>query len=331
MAIRDIIGQEKALRILFGTLKRNRVPSSMLLSGDSGIGKRLAALNYAKAINCLQPVDFDCCDKCMSCKKIDYDNHPDVLIVTLENMEDKLGLEKRESKDDSRYEIPIGAIRRIEEIISLKPNEGKKKVIIIDDADTMNINAAIAFLKTLEEPPEDSLILLISSNPDKLPDTIRSRCINVRFYPLPVDGCREVVSKNIDMKNIRAVLNLSMGRPGLAISRDFIKENEWFAKLFNNMIHGGSKDTWSDKGEIKSWLDTAFILLRDMAVYKITERESDLILGNRQWAIGNKQKTKDILNSYQDMQQVKGLLDFNLNKSITWNYVSTIMRRVVEV
>ncbi|MCL4536292.1 MAG: DNA polymerase III subunit gamma/tau, partial [Nitrospirae bacterium] len=74
MALREIIGQDRALRILFGTLKRNRVPSAILLSGDAGIGKRLAAVNYAKAINCLEPVDFDCCGKCISCKKIDSEN-----------------------------------------------------------------------------------------------------------------------------------------------------------------------------------------------------------------------------------------------------------------
>ncbi len=328
MALRNIIGQDKALRILLGTLKRNRVPSSVLLSGDSGIGKRLAAINYAKAINCLEPADFDCCDKCVSCRKIDSGTHPDVLVVTLDNVEEVLSLKEKTGKDKNRYEYPIEAVHKIEEMLYLSPYEGRKKIIIIDDADAMNINAANAFLKTLEEPPPDSLIILVSSSPDSLLDTIRSRCINVRFYPLPVDGCREVISKNIDSKNIDFVLNLAMGRPGLAVSRDFIKENEWFTGLLNNMIYEKSKDAWSDKGEIRAWLDMAFILLRDMAIYKITERQSDLISGNRQWAIGNNQKIKDILNSYQDMQQVRGLLDFNLNKSITWNYVASIIKNI---
>jgi DNA polymerase-3 subunit delta' len=311
MALREIIGQDRALRILFGTLKRNRVPSAILLSGDAGIGKRLAAVNYAKAINCLEPVDFDCCGKCISCKKIDSENHPDISTIVPEN-----------------DLISIETIRKIEETISLRPFEGRKKVVIIDDADAMNIYAANAFLKTLEEPPEDSLIMLISSNPDRLPDTIRSRCINVRFYPLPSDGCREVVSKNIDAKNMKFILNLAMGRPGLAISRDFEKENEWFAKLLNNMVQGESKDTWADKSEIKLWLDMAFILLRDMAVYKITERESDLMLDKKQLAMKG-QGIRSILDTYQDMQQVKGLLDFNLNKSITWNYVARMMRKAI--
>ncbi len=334
MALKDIIGQNKAMRILFGTLRRNSVPSSILFSGDSGIGKRTAALNYAKAINCLQPVNFDCCDKCISCKKIDHYNHPDVLIITLQNMEDKLDLKKRETRNSSRYEIPIEAVRKIEEMLSFKPSEGKKKIVVIDDADTMNDHAANAFLKTLEEPPSDSILLLISPNPDALPATIRSRCINVRFYPLSLKQCREVVSKSIDAENMHSLLNLSMGRPGLVLSEDFIKQKERFIKLLDNMLSGTASDAWADKGEIKSWLDMAIILLRDIAIIsEFGVQSSELLVYSEVVSASPKLKTqnsklKTIIDSYQDMQQVSGLLDFNLNKSITWNYVASIMKSI---
>jgi DNA polymerase-3 subunit delta' len=328
MALKDIIGQDKALRILFGTLRRNRVPSSILFSGDSGTGKMTAAINYAKTLNCLQPEDFNCCDKCISCRKIDHDNHPDVLIVTLQNMEDKLDLKKRETKDSNRYEIPIEAVRKIEEILSFKPSEGKKKIVIIDDADTMNDHAANAFLKTLEEPPSDSILLLISPNPDALPATIMSRCINVRFYPLSVKHCREVVSKSIDAKDMHSLLHLSMGRPGLILSEDFMKQNERFIKLLDNMLSGAAKDVWANKGEIKSWLDMAFIFLRDKVVYAATNEEHRLILKNQR-SMTKSKDIKGILDVYQGMQNIMGLLDFNLNKSITWNYVASIMRTLM--
>lgn len=341
MALKNIIGQERALRILFGTLRRDRVPSAMLFSGDSGIGKRLTALNYAKAINCAQPEDSDCCDKCLSCHKIDAATHPDVLSVTLENVEELLSLEKKKVEDKNRYEYPIEAVHKIEEVLCLSPNEGRKKIIIIDNADVMNISATNAFLKTLEEPPPNSLIILVSSNPYRLPDTIRSRCINVRFYPLSVDRCREIISKNIDARSINFVLNLAMGRPGLAVSRDFMKENEWFIKLLNNMIYGESKDSWEDKGEIRAWLDMALVLLRDMVVSLEFEVKSSEFLIFPEAAFlklktqiklkTQNSKLKTVLDAYQDMQQVRGLLDFNLNKSITWNYIATIMRGVMEV
>jgi DNA polymerase-3 subunit delta' len=305
MALKDIIGQEKALRILLGTLGRNRIPSSMLMSGDTGIGKRLTALNYAKAINCSQPVDFDCCDKCSSCRKIESGVHPDVISIFPEN-----------------DEIRIDAVRKIDEMLSFKAFEGRKKIVIIDDAETMNINAANAFLKTLEEPPPDSLILLISSSPDNLPDTIKSRCMQVRFYPLPLEGCKKVISKKTDTKDMRILLNIAMGRPGIVLSGDVLKEKEWSFKLLKDMIQGESKNIWEDRNAMKLWLDMSCIVLRDTAVFKITGKETDLICGDTYKTSG----LQNVIDAYQRLQMLKGLLDFNPNKSISWNYVSNIMR-----
>jgi DNA polymerase-3 subunit delta' len=336
MAIRNIIGQDRSLRILFGTLKRNRIPSAILLSGELGIGKRLAALNYAKAINCLQPVDFDCCDKCISCRKIDHDNHPDILIITLQNMEDKLDLKKRETKDSNRYEIPIEAVRKIEEILSFKPSEGNKKILIIDDADAMNDYAANAFLKTLEEPPSNSILLLISSNPDALPATIRSRCINVRFYPLSVEQCREIVLKKFNDSDADRIIALITGRPGLALSGNLIEEVEWFSRLLKDMIAAESKDTWQDKAAIKLWLDICFIFLRDMIIaLEFGDRDYKLrIVGHKfkdynSMLHAHNKDIRTIFDVYQTLLKIRELLDFNLNKSITWNYVANIMKKAI--
>jgi DNA polymerase-3 subunit delta' len=312
MALRDIIGQERALRILSGTLKRDRIPSAVLLSGDSGVGKRLASVNYAKAINCLEPLDYDCCDKCVSCRKADAGTHPDVTVIMPEN-----------------DEIKIETVRNVEDMLSLRPHEGRRKIVIIDDADMMNIYAANAFLKTLEEPPHDSLIILISSNPAGLPDTIRSRCTNVKFYPLPADRCKEAVSKNGGIKDIALALNLAMGRPGLALSMDFMKEKELFSKLLDAMIKG-EKDSWADRSAIRSWLDMAGIFLRDMAISLEFGVKSPELLAFSEIKTQNP-RLKTILDAYQELEKIKGLLDFNLNKSITWNYASSIMRSAAEV
>ena len=310
MALHNIIGQEKAVRILSGTIKRERVPSSILFSGDSGIGKRFAALNYAKVLNCMEPVDSDACGHCRSCKKIDGEVHPDVTTLIPEN-----------------DEIKIDTIRRVEEILSLRPYEGKKKVLIVDDADLMNINAANAFLKTLEEPPQDSMIILLSSSPDRLPDTIRSRCMHVRFNPLPAEAFKRVMDLKADGQNPATFPRLAMGRPGIAIAKDFSNEKKWFMDIFTAMGHGETRCAWSDKNDIKRWLDIAFVLLRDMAVFGITSRESDLLYGEKR-AAGN---IRFVLDAYQDLRQVHGLLSLNLNKSITWNYVSGIIQKVAAV
>jgi DNA polymerase-3 subunit delta' len=309
MALNDIVGQERALRILLGMLRRDRVPSALLFSGDTGIGKRLTAVNYAKAINCLEPANFDCCDTCASCKKIDAATHPDVTFAFPE-------------KD----EIKIDAVRKLEEKLFFKALEGRKKVAIVDDADTMNINAANAFLKTLEEPPRNSLVILVSSNPDGLPDTIRSRCIAIRFYPLSNESFRKVVSGGVGKEDMDSASNLSMGRPGLALAGDFVKDMEWFTGLLGSMIHEESKEAWADKEAIKTWLDMAFIFLRDLVIFKITGNESDMLYAKGNRTFRKKVDINEILDIYKSLEKLRGLLDFNLNKAITWNYVSSMMR-----
>ncbi len=331
MAIRDVIGQERALRILIGTLIRDRVPSAFLFSGDAGIGKRFAAINYVKAINCLHPIDFDCCDSCISCKKIDADMHPDVLNITLENVEEKLSLEK---KENIRSEYPIDAIRKIEEFLYYSTNEGRKKVVIIDDADAMNTYSANAFLKTLEEPTRESLILLISNKPDIMLDTIRSRCINVKFYPLPVNDSKKIIEKFISdkEKDIEFLIKIAMGRPGLALSKDFIEEREQFIKLFKKMLSIDNKDIWTDKSEIKTWIDMAIIFLRDLAVcLEFGDCSEKSLIMNVKLQEIKKDKAlniKTILDAYMDMQKVREMLDYNLNKAITWNHIASRMREL---
>ena len=313
MALNDIVGQERALRMLFGMLRRDRVPSALLFSGDTGVGKRLAAVNYAKAINCLDPVGLDCCDTCASCKKIDAATHPDVTFTFPE-------------KD----EIKIDSVRKLEEKLYLKALEGRKKIAIVDDADTMNISAANAFLKTLEEPPSDSLLVLVSSNPDGLPDTIRSRCIAIRFYPLSNESFRKVVSGAVRQEDMDSASNLSMGRPGLMLAGDLVKNMEWFAGLLESMINEGSKEAWADKEAIRTWLDMAFIFLRDVAIFKITGNESDMLYAEGSRTFRKKADIEEVLDTYKSLQKLRGLLDFNLNKAITWNYVSSMMKMVIE-
>ncbi len=325
MAFKNIIGQNKAINILIGTMARNRIPSAYLFAGESGIGKKLTAINLAKALNCqnnqLSAISrqlIDCCDECPSCKKIDSQTHPDFLMAAPE-----------------KGEIRVDEIRRIEEVISLAPYEGKRKVVIVDDAETMNPSAANAFLKTLEEPPPQSIIILISASPDRLPETIRSRCSRINFSPLAPEKCEEVIRRAISHQlsaiSYQTMSRLSMGRPGLAISSDLIEERDWFFNLFGEMAGGRNKETWADKEEMELWFNKAFMLLRDIAVLKITGKGDMLIntdLKDRFTAMSKTIEMKDIIDIYGRLSFLKGYLGFNLNKSITWNYVAIIMQNL---
>ncbi|KAF0144190.1 MAG: DNA polymerase III subunit delta' [Nitrospirae bacterium] len=330
MALKDIIGQEKAINILLGTLSQNRIPSSYLFAGESGIGKKFTAVNFAKTLNCqksqlsaISHQPSDCCDECPSCKKIDSQTHPDFMVVTPE-----------------KSEIRVEEVRAIEEALSFAPYEGKRKVIIVDEAETMNASAANAFLKTLEEPPPQSIIILIASSPERLPETIRSRCSRVNFLPLSAARCEEVIKNQPGGRGqglekdsqLSTVSRLSMGRPGLAISNDLIEERDWFIRLFKGMVNGENKETWGDKEEIEKWFNYAITVLRDTAVFKITGQENMLINIDLKDSIARMSKTielKDIIESYIKLTFLKGYLRFNLNKAITWNYTGFILRKFI--
>ncbi len=353
MAFRDIIGQDRAVNILLRTIERDRLPSSYLFAGESGIGKKFTAINLAKIVNCLTPLYpplakggnggvIDACDECSSCKKIDAGVHPDFLLISPEG-----------------GKIRIEEIRAIDDILSFKPFEGRKKVVIVDEADTMNPFAANAFLKTLEEPPEDSLIILISSNPDRLPDTIRSRCSRVNFTPLSYETCEKVIEKTVgqqtaggskkackpaslqavelenssnDDSRLSTLVRLSMGRPGLAIAGDPIEDRAWFIKLLKGMLNA-EKDGWTSKEEMERWFDLILILFRDMAVIKITQDEINLInidLKDYLNKLSSSMDLKVIIENYQRLITLRGYLNFNLNRSLTWNYTGSLLRETMD-
>ena len=325
MALKDLIGQNKAIRVLQRTIERGRLQSSYLFAGESGIGKRFTAVNLAKTVNCLKPVvseysPVDCCDECPSCIKIDAGVHPDCLFVSPEG-----------------GQIRIEEIRPVNNRLSLKPFEGKKKIVIINDAETMNIFASNAFLKTLEEPPKDSLIILVSSKPDNLSDTIRSRCSRINFTPLSYEESQRVLQRTIAHEEktphkISSLVRLSMGRPGCALSGELLEEREWFLDLLKGMLLF-KKDGWTSKEEMEKWHNFLLIFLRDMAILKITRQANDLINNDLVDFINTLSKSMDIkviIKLYQKINLIRRYFYFNLNRSLTWNYTSSLLRAAMD-
>lgn len=337
MALKDVIGQDKAVSILLRTLGRERVPSAYLFSGESGIGKKFTAVNLAKAVNCLsnaeiQPSAYpDACDLCSSCKKIDAGTHPDFFIIAPE-----------------KNEIRVNEIRAVEEALSLRAYEGRRKVVVIDDAETMNQSAANAFLKTLEEPPQGSLLVLITSNAEGLPETIRSRCSRLNFSALSKKACEEVIravsltgrrqaakgkkqASTAEETDLSVIVRLSMGRPGLAISSDLLKNRQRFIGLLDSMLKGGS-ETWSGRSEMEEWLDMALILMRDMITLRLTGDEALLFnadLRDYIIEISKKADIRTIIKGVNNLNKLKRTMDFSLNEKITWNYTASLMQNVI--
>ena len=270
-------------------------------------------MNYSLLTPHSLPVDA--CDQCESCLKINAGSHPDLLLVAPEDRQ-----------------IKIDEIRLIDDALSFRPFEGRTKIVIVDDADTMNIAAANAFLKTLEEPPGDSVLILISSRPDRLPATIRSRCSRVNFFPLSLGPCKQVLREKVPDEELETLARLSMGKPGLALSSDLKEDIAWFSSLLKGMLNA-EKDSWASREEMDKWFDYVLTMLRDAAVLRITGETSQLISANladlRGYVnkMGKYTELQVIIDIYKELSLVKGLLMFNLNKSLTWNYTASLLRK----
>ncbi|MXX11619.1 MAG: DNA polymerase III subunit delta' [Nitrospira sp. SB0677_bin_15] len=173
MPFANVIGQEGPKRKIRTALAQQAIGHAYLFSGDDGIGKRLMALRFAQALSCETPPSSsqpDSCGHCRACEQIDSGTYPDLLVIEPE-------------QDKVNPQIKIDRVREIERHVIYRPLLSARKICIIDDADRLNANAANAFLKTLEDPPEHSLFILVTSQPLRLLATVRSRCLTLRFSP----------------------------------------------------------------------------------------------------------------------------------------------------
>jgi len=213
MSFQDIRGQDKPIRILREYIKHSSLGSSYLFTGPEGVGKNLTAKTLAKALNCQRgdSLVIDACDGCASCLKIENNQHPDVHLV------DSSALFKAEAAASEL--IKIDYIRQLQKDINLKPYEGRRKVFIVNNAHNLTAEAGNALLKILEEPPQDSLIILVSAKPALLFKTIISRCRIVKFYPLERAKLEEVLKKDYSLDDNLAhfLAYFSEGRVGCAL------------------------------------------------------------------------------------------------------------------
>jgi DNA polymerase III subunit delta' len=178
MSFKDIINQQKAKDIISGQLRSDKVPHAYLFLGEEGTGRKKTALELAKALNCAEK-GADACGKCASCVKIAHSNHPDVQLIDFEFQA------RLENKDvEKQRSIKIDTIRALQKEVSLKPAEGRWKVFIIEPAEKITLDAANCLLKTLEEPPGWTLLILLAKNRENLPATVVSRTQIIPFAPL---------------------------------------------------------------------------------------------------------------------------------------------------
>ncbi len=196
----NLIGNEKIKKDLEAVIQNSKISHSYLFIGNKGIGKSLFAKEFAKAILCNSDNELKPCCKCKSCLEFDNNNHPDFYYISLED----------------ENSIKIETIRKIQAKVQELPIVSKKKIYVIDDSEYMTKEAQNCLLKTIEEPPEFVIVILITSNENKILNTIKSRCIKIYFQNIEDNILKEYLEKkqgieNISRNNLRAY-NGSVGK-----------------------------------------------------------------------------------------------------------------------
>ena len=206
-----IIGQDRPVALLQKMLRSGIIPHAFIFYGIHGIGKHMTALMFAKALNCATATD-DCCDRCVSCDKTARRLHPDVLCI--------------EPPADKKI-ISISQLRQMQEQIAHRPIEGRWKAVIIDQAHRLQTESANCLLKTLEEPPDNTVLILIADSISAMLPTVLSRCQHIRFYPLRTAEiaaylCRSAGAAEQHAMQAAAYAQGSIARALLLIDDDFL-------------------------------------------------------------------------------------------------------------
>lgn len=251
----NIIGNDSIKKMLKRTIISGQISHSYLMIGIPGIGKKMIAYKYAKAILCLG--ENQICDICKSCMEFDTNNHPDFLYI-----------------EPDGNSIKIEQIRELQKRIQEKPIISSKKVYIIDNADLMTKEAQNCLLKTLEEPPEFAIIILIGKNENAFLTTIKSRCMILHFNSIRDEEIKKYLEQNYGIENIStSILDIAQGSIGKAIYlKDKQEQYIQLETMVNNLtnkdlidIYKSAEVLYKTKEEIYEMLDYINIILLKMA------------------------------------------------------------------
>lgn len=268
MSFKRIIGQDQAKQIVQRALKKNTFAHSYLFFGPDSVGKKLTAIEIAKALNCLVSGPEDCCDGCASCKKIENNAHPDFFLIE----------PSKSSASRGEPAIRIEEIRELQRKLQFLPYEGKKKVVIVDSADLMNPQAANSFLKTLEEPPSATVLILIVANEYKVLPTILSRCQGIQFHYLCVDAIQHILSHRDDIDSAKISIRSAMakGQMARALDPNIVMSGQDRQDLMTlietvsfdqvDIVFRWAKAQAKNGDQIQTLLDELLVLLRDLAL-----------------------------------------------------------------
>lgn len=310
---REFLGNPRIVDIVSKAQSLGRLPHAMVFAGPEGVGKRTFALLLAQALNCLSPEAIDGCGSCRSCKKIQAESHPDVRVF----------------RPDGAY-IKIEQVRALIAEVAYQPFEGNFRIAILDGADQMRQEAANSLLKTLEEPPSRTFIILVTPNPHALLTTIRSRCRTLLFGGLSRDQVEEFLTDRAGRAPLDARLAASLSEGSLA--RALVFDTERFREL-RELAHSflklalGNGDfaetsklasvLAKDKESFRQWLRAVSGFLEEIyfaQVFPARARTQD-ISGELE-ELARSASHSLVVSSIEAMNRLRTALLFNVNRQI---------------
>ncbi len=308
-------GQDRVVNLLRNYVKSGKIPHAYLFLGPEGVGKSSTAKFFAKLLNC-QSDSQEACGRCAACKKIEDNIHPDVRWIGV----------------DESSSIKIAHIRGLEKEIYLKPYEAKRKVFIIPDAQFLTEEAANCLLKTLEEPPGSSIIILTSVSLQLVFKTISSRCQRILFSTIDSHRLDSILQKdyNVDSKTGSYLASFFEGRIGRAIAKSENKsildeKNDIIDSfLSGNMKEGVFSSRYREKDNIKEDLNIIISWLRDIILLKAGVTQENIVHADRVrdlQELKDKFSTKELTSVIDSVLDIYGLLDKNLKEQIFLEYL----------
>ena len=298
----DIIGHEEIIRHLKNAIETGKVSHSYILTGEHGSGKKLLAGTFAMTLQC-EAGGTEPCQKCDSCKKAIGKNHPDIIMVSHE----KPGT------------ISIDEIRdQVIHDVAIKPYCSPYKIYIVSDADLMTPQAQNALLKTIEEPPEYAVIMLLTSNGDSLLPTIRSRCVRLDLKVVDDSLVKKYLMEHLHIPDYQAEIDVSFAHGSIgkakeaATSQEFSDMTSNALKLLENVnkmevyeLTDAIKNLSTEKQNIADYLDIFLFWFRDVLMFKATREIDNLVF--KQEINFIKEQAKE--RSYENLEKILDALE----------------------
>ena len=327
MPFRDLVGHRRLVALVAGAALRQTLPPSLIFAGPAGVGKRRAAVALAQLFNCASPSEepADACGHCASCRRIDRGVHADVLIV--------------EPGDTGA--IKVDQARQVIERSAYRPFEGRRRAVIVDEADAMEDSAQNALLKTLEEPPAASTFILVTARPDALLPTVRSRCQRLRFGRLSPAEVAAALARDhgFSDSDAHAAAVLADGSIGRALEEDseaFADAREAAEALLQRLARGtdpagrlaGAKAIGADKAdreEVGKRLRLVASMLRDLALLHARGADQPLANADRRSTLERLLPAYDgprVVSAFTSIDRALWALDRNASPKIVADWVS---------